>query len=564
MQRFANRLFINVLATDVAKTAEQTNEILQSIGTLDEMLERFAGVLSEAVGTDRVAILLLEKGRYEQAFPPPGGGEDDSETEPALTLPADGPIARGISTLAEPLVADIIHRRRDSEDRLAAARRLHEMKYTAAVGIRGKGVLEGMMLLGPRLSGRVYGAREQQALQVAADQLALGLDNARLYTEIQDAKMYNDVLVDNLLSGVIAADAQRVVTVFNREAQRITGLAPSAVLGHPVDALPYPLREYLVEAFVTGEGVPNHEILFGEGKPDPVHLQLGSSVFRGVEKNVLGVLVLFSDLSVTKELEAQVRRSSHLASLGTLSAGMAHEIKNPLVALQTFCQLLPERYDDPVFRERFSELAGREVGRIDSIVRQLLAFSRPSKPELAPVSVREILDRSLDLIRVPLHRKGIVLVTEWGAEVDVIEGDARLLEQAFVNFFLNAVEVMQDGGRLTIQTELAAGVNAERHSWQRALKGDHLHVMVQDTGPGMSPEILSRVFDPFFTTKSVGTGLGLSVAHGIITDHKGMIDVESEVGEGTTFHVLLPLSGNGTKAPNRVAEAVSRAETIRG
>ena len=157
---------------------------------------------------------------------------------------------------------------------------------------------------------------------------------------------------------------------------------------------------------------------------------------------------MFNDLTTIKKLELQVRRTDRLASLGTLAAGMAHEIKNPLVTIKTFTQLLPERYEDPDFRETFSSLIGQEVKRIDSIVNQLLNFSRPAKPNLAPTHLHEVLDNSLNLITQQLRQKGITLVRAYSAAQDLVHADADQLNQAFINFFLNAIESMSGGGHL--------------------------------------------------------------------------------------------------------------------
>jgi len=252
--------------------------------------------------------------------------------------------------------------------------------------------------------------------------------------------------------------------------------------------------------------------------------------------------MVLTDITTLKRLESQIRRSDRLASLGTLSAGMAHEIKNPLVSIKTFAQLLPERYQDSDFRETFSNLIGHEIDRIDSLVNQLLRFARPTKPLLRPMHVHEILEKSLSLIGHRMYQKEIKLTRSLEANVDTIRADADQLEQVFLNFFLNAMDAMKNGGEL--------GVNTHIHTderWVSALthgNGDTaevLRITIRDTGEGIRKQDIPHVFDPFFTTKDYGTGLGLSVVHGIIQEHGGQIEVESELKKGTAFHVLLPL-----------------------
>ncbi len=257
---------------------------------------------------------------------------------------------------------------------------------------------------------------------------------------------------------------------------------------------------------------------------------------------MLGALVVLTDITALKRLEMQIRRSDRLASLGTLSAGMAHEIKNPLVSIKTFAQLLPERYQDSDFRETFSALIGHEIDRIDSLVNQLLRFARPAKPLLRPMHVHEVLEKSLTLVGHRLYQKEIKLSRSWNADVDTIRADADQLEQVFLNFFLNAMDAMKQGGELAVATEVRAAddwpspvsrMNGENH--------EVLRITVRDNGEGIKGEDVPHVFDPFFTTKDYGTGLGLSVVHGIIQEHGGQIEVESEVAKGTAFHIHLPL-----------------------
>ena len=329
--------------------------------------------------------------------------------------------------------------------------------------------------------------------------------------------------------------------LFNNEAERITGLRSDSVIGEPMTSLPQALVRVFNHTLTTGESVRNRDVRLRLSDGEAVPIQVGSSVFYGHEGAVSGALAVFSDLSVVKRLETQVRRTAHLASVGTLSAGMAHEIKNPLVTLKTFSQLLEEQYEDPEFRQTFSELVGKEVNRIDRIVNQLLKFGRPAKAQLAEISLQEVVEQSLQLVGVPMSKKNVDLKVDWHVSSSVTAGDPRLLEQAFVNFFLNAIDAMEGGGELRVILRLVRDPLPSAEDREDVLPDRYLSVSIQDSGVGIKEEDLPHVFDPFFTTKSTGTGLGLSVVHSIIQEHGGMIDVESEEGVGTTFHVLYPI-----------------------
>jgi signal transduction histidine kinase len=224
--------------------------------------------------------------------------------------------------------------------------------------------------------------------------------------------------------------------------------------------------------------------------------------------------------------EQSMRRLDRLASLGLLSAGMAHEIKNSLVAVNTFVGRLLENGED----REFSETVRRELRRIDTLVSQMLQFAAPGKTEFATVHVHVLLDHSLRLIEHQLKGKSISLNRRYAAAPDTVSGDEYQLQQALMNLLLNAVEAMGMNGTLTVTTEIA-GEKAGEH---------RVRIHIQDTGAGIAPEHLPRLFEPFFTTKKNGTGLGLAICQRIIHEHDGDITAQSEPKKGATFSLSLP------------------------
>src|SRR5436853_82376 len=430
---------------------------------------------------------------------------------------------------------------RQTPELAAVEKQIASLQVAVAIGIFAREHLAGVMLLGPRLSRRIYGSVEQNALQVLCGQLAIAIDNAQLFTEVQNAKIYNEILLQNLTTGVIAAGADGRITVFNNEAEQITGSKSGDLLDRSIEDLPGSICELLQETLDSEERAENRELVLESADGDFV-VRASSSIFHGQQGEMLGALVVLTDITALKRLELQIRRSDRLASLGTLSAGMAHEIKNPLVSIKTFAQLLPERYQDSDFRETFSNLIGHEIDRIDSLVNQLLRFARPAKPQLQPMHVHDILEKSLLLVGHRLYQKDIKLTKSWRADVDTIRADPDQLEQVFLNFFINAMDAMKNGGELSISTE--TGIDPQ---WAASGSGsngnapDVLRITIRDSGEGIKSEDLPHVFDPFFTTKDYGTGLGLSVVHGIVQEHGGQIEVESELDKGTAFHIALPL-----------------------
>ena len=232
-----------------------------------------------------------------------------------------------------------------------------------------------------------------------------------------------------------------------------------------------------------------------------------------------------------KKSKSYMRRADRLASLGTLAAGLAHEIRNPLVAIKTFTQLLPERFEDEEFRNHFTHIASAEVDRISSLITELLDFARPSDPKLAYEDINGILDGMILLVSTETKKKQINIIKNYAPDLPLIQIDREQIKQVFLNILLNSIEATPERGNVIVKTR--SFVKPEGESY--------IQVEFTDTGRGIPAEHLEDIFTPFFTTKDKGSGLGLSISHQIVQDHRGYIDVESELNKGSSFFVNLPL-----------------------
>ena len=243
---------------------------------------------------------------------------------------------------------------------------------------------------------------------------------------------------------------------------------------------------------------------------------------------------LYEDL---KKSKSYIRRADRLASLGTLTAGLAHEIRNPLVAIKTFTHLLPERIDDEEFRDKFLHIAAGEVDRISSLVTELLDFARPSEPKLAMENINLILDGMILLVSTEMNKKQITHMKSYDSNLPSVETDREQIKQVFLNILLNAVEATPQKGEITIKTR----------SFMKPGGEPYVQIEFTDTGCGISSDHLEEIFNPFFTTKTTGSGLGLSISNQIVRDHRGYIDVESQLNKGSSFFVNLPVNQNHPK-----------------
>src|SRR5260370_32050429 len=278
-QRLADRLFVGTRRIDFQATMNQATAILKSVTTLRELLERFAGTIAQAVGTDRVLILLAQKEVYAQHHPPP-------TRESRIDLPKDHPLLIYLRTSGQPIVLDELDRIRPTQEVHRVIGQMRHLNLAVVMGIFARGPLDGVMLLGPRLSGRIYGIVEQNALQVLCGQLAVAIENAELFTEVQNAKIYNETLLGNLTSGVIAAGTDDRVTVFNNEAGEISGLNPQEMLDCSLNSLPLHPAEPLIKTLRTGETQYNREIVMRVENGDVI-IAASTSIFHGQDQELI-------------------------------------------------------------------------------------------------------------------------------------------------------------------------------------------------------------------------------------------------------------------------------------
>ncbi len=349
----------------------------------------------------------------------------------------------------------------------------------------------------------------------------------------QEAQNFFCVLQNCLAAGIIVVDGKNRITIFNHHAETITGLKADKLINREARALPPYLRKIVQSVSSSGKPVEGHEIALTSRERGGITLNISATPLHAKKtKKKRGATLILNDITPARRLEETLRRLDRLASIGTLSASTAHEIKNALVAVKTFMDLLLEKHSDA----ELSGIVRREVARIDAIVAQLLRFAAPPRSAFSAVQLHEVLEHSLRTVHSQLIGKQIALQRHFNASVDTIKGDDYQLQQAFVNLLLNGIEAMGTGGKLTVVTDVvlesSSGANAPRQS---------VRVTIADNGSGIPAEDLGRLFEPFFTTKKHGTGLGLSITQRIIEGHRGVIDIESETGKGSSFLISFPV-----------------------
>ncbi len=337
-----------------------------------------------------------------------------------------------------------------------------------------------------------------------------------------------------LAPGVIVATRAGRILSITQEATALLGLSTINPGEASLSLLPPPLQIFIQESLAHLQAASHTELTISLPHQPQRQLHARALPFS-IAPETEAVMVTLTDLSGVLHIQQNLERLDRLATAGTLAAGMAHEVKNALVAVKTFVDLLLEKNKDA----ELATLVGREMDRVNKIIRQLLKFGSASRPVRDPVRVHDVLDHSLRMVKHQLDGKLISLRRDFKATSDTVAGDNHQLEQVFVNLFLNAVDATGTNGSLTVETEFISAAPPEIAA-PSYVGRPHVCIRVADTGAGIPEEHLNQMFEPFFTTKNHGTGLGLPITRRIIQEHHGRITVESQPNKGTTFSIILP------------------------
>ncbi len=362
--------------------------------------------------------------------------------------------------------------------------------------------------------------------------LSISLSRERRYTEY---------ILRSMGSGLITATLDGTVTVFNDAAAAILDARPDEVVGKKaVGALAgYPELVALLLRPLSGDQAAVREEMEIE-RPDGHVVTLGTVVsdLRDDRHRAIGASVIFTDLTETRRLERQIQLKERLAALGELSAGMAHEIRNPLEGIQLFTELLERRLDKEGDRELTKRIR-EEIKTLNNLVNNFLHFARPPRLERRDRDVREVLEEAIALA-LPRSRNGVEIDRSY-EDVPPVPLDSAQMKQAFLNILMNALDALEANGRIGVAVR---SLTAERRKYSDRGEGA-VEIEVSNNGKPIPPGDIDKIFMPFFTTSEGGTGLGLPIVHRIIEGHGGDVWVESGHEQHTSFHVVLPVGSVG-------------------
>ena len=383
------------------------------------------------------------------------------------------------------------------------------------------------------------------------------LDTEGLQTVVQRLareRSFLETLFNTIEDGVLVVDEAGHILYFNQAVTRFLGLQPN-VEGQPItDFIPDLEWQKIVQFdHAGGTGVVRHE--FEVHYPRPRFLRLYAAPLDGEASGSTGVALILHDATEARQQTFEAIESERIQALTLLAASVAHEIGNPLNALHIHLQLMErelkklntvarggvvprsrarqqaavldsETLDITAKLEQYLAVARGEINRLDYIVTQFLQAIRPTAPQFKPCSLNDVVQKTLELLQPELDNRGLNLRTRLARQLPATPIDPEQIQQVLVNLIKNALQAMTKGGTLTLQTGEGT---------------DGVWISVADTGGGIPQEQINRIFEPFYTTKKKGSGLGLMIVQRIVRAHGGRIELESQVGRGTTFRIWLPL-----------------------
>ncbi len=359
------------------------------------------------------------------------------------------------------------------------------------------------------------------------------LDQEQIRTLIHDIASENELLevvLDSMMDGVIVADKDNRVILVNKAAERMLPLRYADIYDRIIweilndDEIAQFIRFYLV----NNERISDKEFTLDiGGRPQILSCSILPLVRYG---KIRGNIFHIKNITEKKSREARLRRAESLASLTTLAAGVAHEIKNPLGSIGIHIQLIQKALQKESFEkdtiEHYLDIVNEEIDRLNKIVVDFLFAVKPMDTKLEEADLNAIIRELLDFLKFEFEQERVQVVENLSPDIPYLLLDAKYIKQALLNIIKNALSAMQGGGTLTVATKK---------------QGDEVLLSIADTGTGIQEDILEKIFEPYFTTKEFGSGLGLTLVYKIVKEHMAEISLESKVNQGTTFFISFPI-----------------------
>lgn len=554
------------------KILSDSTAMFSSIQDLNGLLRYAIQHLYDSVGIDKICILLNDEKTQQYGLKAAINFPSDNK----VFLSSHDAIVTWLYQNRTVLSKDQLNRFTHNKSERLLEDTLTALDVDSCIPVFQANNLFGVILLGRKIDKRVFTQEDIQMFLAFSGQLAMAARNAYLYLGLKEAKTYRDNILQSLKNGVIVVDVNEEVTLINNEAKRILGLKKAVTSEKVLRSLGKDTHQLISNTVKNSAEYSNLETFVDRnGKKIPCGVTL--TKLRTEDGQELGALMILTDLTELKLLQTEKQHADRLAYLGVLAANIAHEIKNPLVAINTYFQLLPHKKNDHEFHNGFQKIALKEIGRINRIIEDMLNLAKPSEPMMLPIDPYNIILDTVSFLRDTATEKGVEIATALGEKRCALIADEDKIKQVLLNILQNSLDALPRNGSIKVSTSFVDNLSEFRRmatlnpnnvffSFDSPFLRDpndiqYFVIKISDNGAGIPTEKISHIFEPFFTNKDKGTGLGLAMVYRIIKDHEGGIYIESQEGVGTDFYICLPLNRTKTIAavnfPQKTAEIPS-------
>ena len=437
------------------------------------------------------------------------------------------PLVRWLETHACQVARSNLEHIRDYNERLMLKQELDALGAEIILPLQGRTRLLGWLFLGQRGTGIPFSYQDLEQLLLMAEHVSTTLENAFLYEETAIQRSLSETLLQSIPTGIVSVSVEGTIKSINRAAADCLKLDAATTLNRPVSELGSRLADVLLRAI-------HNEITVkpAEWTEPRSHRRIQVEASRLMdEDSCLGAVCFIHDVTEKRAMEEKQEHLERTSFWHDLAASMSHEIRNPLVAIKTYAQLLPERYEDAEFRTEFSRIVSEEVERLNRIIEQINDFAHPPDLQFKTIEMSQLLQRGIGKALEHETTNSVPIRTILEPDLPSIKGDPKALSQCLANLITNALEATYDQGEPKVELKV--------HKDSKSDGTQDVVVVVSDNGPGIPTEFQDKIFSPFCTSKPRGMGLGLPIAKRTAIDHNGRINVDS-ASDGTQVVLSLP------------------------
>jgi PAS domain S-box-containing protein len=416
-------------------------------------------------------------------------------------------------------------------------------QFWTSMPLRTKNSVVGVLIIAGE-SPDMPGPRQVELMEAFGNQISVAVHTARLFERLHQSEQQYADLFENAPDLYLSVNREQAVISCNSHGAELLGVPKHDIIGRAFSSLFVASRQEAVDTmldrmFADGRGVSDVEEQMVTAMGKPVSVLLNSSLVIDEHGRTVTARIVARDITERKRMEGALLHAQKIDSIGNLAGGIAHDFNNILAAILGSASIMRRHLNDRTKLAKYVEIIESSARRGSSLTRQLLTFARKAEIIAAPVDIHALIHETLDLYQRSVT-KDIAVHTSFASAPVTVNGDDGQIQQALLNLFLNARDAMPEHGTLTVTTDI---VHADASTFSRFLPvrpGPFVEVRVSDTGRGIPCTLQERIFEPFFSTKDNGTGLGLSVVYGVMQNHGGFLNLESEEGRGTTFSLFFP------------------------